>query len=334
MTHAHTIRFHAALWAVLGIACLAPAPVLAQRGVDKGCSPTLANPCTGGSAGGGSTGGGDSIGTTLGTAIGKALGEALFGGGSSDQTKSRQEVALALNKQGIEAYNKGDWDTAIAYFDQAVRNSPDDAVIRQNLTNAYNARTNKAALQTREREATERQRQNKAAADNMQQSIHDFAQTLNAAPLSGGLDFDGRNPGSTPGGSSNSGGLDFTSAIAPSAKGAPPAVGKNANQAKSTAYSEGFEHASQCISQNAGSSCAGVTADQQQSCVADYRAGYDSGSIQKKLVLQEAYQAGHDAATRGELANGASDQHAEGPCRTDWIMAYNNGHFRAKAPRK
>jgi len=115
------------------------------------------------------------------------------------------------------------------------------------------------------------------------------------------------------------------SAIAPSAKAVPPA-GK-----KSDSYTKGFEHASQCISQNAGPACAGVTAEQQQTCVADYRAGYDSGSIQKKLVLQEAYQAGQGAAARGELANAASDPRALGPCRTDWIMAYNNG-YGVKAP--
>ncbi|HSD97357.1 MAG TPA: hypothetical protein VLB06_09465 [Sulfuricaulis sp.] len=118
---------------------------------------------------------------------------------------------------------------------------------------------------------------------------------------------------------------DSTSADTPSAKAVPPA-GK-----KSSSYTKGFEHASQCISQNAGSACAGVTAGQQQACVADYRGGYDSGSKQRALVLQEAYQAGKDAAARGELANGASDPRAVGSCRTDWIMAYNNGHFGAKS---
>jgi hypothetical protein len=119
---------------------------------------------------------------------------------------------------------------------------------------------------------------------------------------------------------------DSASAIAPSAKAVPPAGNK------SSSYTKGFEHASQCISQNSGSACAGVTADQQQACVADYRVGYDLGSKQKKLVLQEAYQAGHSAGARGELANADSDPRALGPCRTDWIMAYNNGHFGAKAP--
>ncbi len=118
---------------------------------------------------------------------------------------------------------------------------------------------------------------------------------------------------------------DSASATVPTVKPVQPAV------KRSTSYTKGFEHASQCISQNSGSACAGVTADQQQACVADYRGGYDAGSIQRKLVLQEAYQAGQGAAARGELANGASDPRALGPCRTDWIMAYNNG-YGVKAP--
>lgn len=100
---------------------------------------------------------------------------------------------------------------------------------------------------------------------------------------------------------------------------------------KKSFFTTGFEHASQCISQNAGSACAGVAAEQQQTCVADYRGGYDAGSIQRKLVLDEAYQAGQGAAARGELANAASDARADGPCRREWIMAYNNG-YGVKAP--
>jgi len=126
---------------------------------------------------------------------------------------------------------------------------------------------------------------------------------------------------------------DSPSAITPPAQGAPPAVGMSADQAKSTAFSKGFEHASKCISQNAGSSCAGATAEQQQDCVADYRAGYDSGSQQNSLVLQEAYRAGQGAAARGELANAASDQRAQGPCRIEWIESYNRGHFQGKNAR-
>lgn len=114
------------------------------------------------------------------------------------------------------------------------------------------------------------------------------------------------------------------------AKGSPPAVAGSANQAKSTVYSKGFEHASQCISQNAGSACAGASSDRQQVCVADYRAGYDAGSKQRTFVLQEAYQAGQSAGARGELNNGASDQRAQGPCRTDWINSYSRGHHQGK----
>ena len=51
----------------------------------------------------------------------------------------------------------------------------------------------------------------------MQQSIQNFAQTLNASPISGGLDFDGRLTGNAPV-DSNSGGLDFTATVATQSK--------------------------------------------------------------------------------------------------------------------
>ncbi len=56
MKHTNKIKMHAALWVMLGMACLVSVPVKAG-GRDMGCSPTVANPCTGGSSGG-SRGGG------------------------------------------------------------------------------------------------------------------------------------------------------------------------------------------------------------------------------------------------------------------------------------
>lgn len=103
---------------------------------------------------------------------------------------------------------------------------------------------------------------------------------------------------------------------------------------KSNYYSKGFEHASQCISQNAGTACSGVTADQQEACVADYRAGYETGSTQTKLAMHEAYQAGVAAGKTGGLANGASDARADGPCRVEWIKRYNEGYFESKNQKK
>ena len=51
----------AALWAAVGIICFASAPAMAwdqnPQSRDMGCSPTVANPCTGGSTGSGSSGG-------------------------------------------------------------------------------------------------------------------------------------------------------------------------------------------------------------------------------------------------------------------------------------
>ena len=171
----------------------------AQR--DMGCSPTVANPCSGGSTGGSSTGGSSSGDGGL---LGKIL-DGIFNPGASATEQARE-----ANDKGVQAYNKGDWATAISLFQQALQNDPNDSTYRQNLANAQTNLANQQARERAERDALERQRQNQAAANNMQQSIQNFAQTLNAAPVSGGLDFDGRTSGSAPGG----GGLDFTAAIA------------------------------------------------------------------------------------------------------------------------
>lgn len=140
----------------------------------------------------------------------------LFGSGCPDQTDGRQDAGHAANEKGVQAYKKGDWATAISLFQQALQNDPNDPTYRQNLANAQANMANQQAREKAEREAMDRQRQNKVAADNMQQSIQNFAQTLNAAPVSGGLDFDGRTAGTAPSGGNggNSGGLDFTAAIA------------------------------------------------------------------------------------------------------------------------
>lgn len=66
-----------------------------------------------------------------------------------------------------------------------------------------------------------------------------------------------------------------------SASAITPPAGKRSDR-----YTKGFEHASQCISQNSGSACVGVTADQQQACVADYRGGYDRAAYKENLFCR------------------------------------------------
>ncbi len=56
MKHTDKIKMRAALWAMLGVVCLAPTAAIAG-GRDMGCSPTVANPCTGRSSGGSHSGG-------------------------------------------------------------------------------------------------------------------------------------------------------------------------------------------------------------------------------------------------------------------------------------
>ena len=99
---------------------------------------------------------------------------------------------------------------------------------------------------------------------------------------------------------------------------------------KSAGYTQGCEDASQCYSQNSGSRCAGVAVDQQQTCLADYRVGYEVGDKQRARLIREARQSGQFAGERGELANGASHPLADGPCRVEWVKAYNQGYFQGK----
>ena len=119
---------------------------------------------------------------------------------AKENKASRAEEAQQLNEawnanhQAIEFQNNGDLAKAVALFEEAARKSPDDPIIRDNLSSA------KATLQTQQAYA-ERQRRDQTGAANMQQAINTFAQILNAAPASsGGLDFDGRNSGNPPGG--------------------------------------------------------------------------------------------------------------------------------------
>jgi tetratricopeptide (TPR) repeat protein len=197
-----------ALWAGLGIVCLASAPAMVAGqdpvGVCKdsrGCTPDSGSG-SGGSSGAGNAGGG---------AVGW-LGCKLFGGrGCPEKADKHQAAAYELNEKGLEAYKKGDWANAASFFEQALRNSPDDPVIKQNVANARAWLANDEAKEKAEREEAEAKRKDKAAADNMQQSIQNFAKTLNATPSSGGLDFDGGGSANPANGGSKSDGLDFTS---------------------------------------------------------------------------------------------------------------------------
>ena len=99
----------------------------------------------------------------------------------------------------------------------------------------------------------------------------------------------------------------------------------------SEAFTTGFNDASQCYSQNAGARCAGITGDQWQSCLSDYRAGYQVGDKQRRQAMDEAYHVGQSAGASGLLADAASDPRALGPCRTQWIESYNRGYQETHA---
>lgn len=101
-------------------------------------------------------------------------------------------------------------------------------------------------------------------------------------------------------------------------------------KARSTAFTKGFEAASLCFSQNSGSACVDVTADQGLQCVEDYRAGYSAGEIEQRRILNEAFQLGEYAGKNQQPDNSFADPRASGPCRVQWIENYNQGYFQGK----
>lgn len=210
------------LRAFLGLACLAPVAAMAQR--DLGCSPTVANPCTGGS--GGSTGSDDAA-----RRAGAMLRCKLFGGaGCPDETspaeqarQQRRSAAQAVNSEAIQFQNKGDWARAVTLFQEAANKDPSDPIIQQNLANAQRGLARVQEEQARLRAEA----QEKASAERMSKSIQDLARSFSAAPapvaggsVGSGLDFDGRDAVASPARGSAAGaggGLDFTAVVATAA---------------------------------------------------------------------------------------------------------------------
>ena len=56
---------------------------------------------------------------------------------------SRKKFASNLNKAGNQAYKEANWERAVEYYKKALKSSPDDKIIKQNLLNAQRALANK-----------------------------------------------------------------------------------------------------------------------------------------------------------------------------------------------
>ena len=126
---------------------------------------------------------------------------------ADDIQNLKENIGATHTRLGGDAYKRGDLEEAKREFELAKQYLPNSAV---NNTNLANTRNDLAARQ----QAKIAEQQDKAAASNMQKAIQGFAQTLNAAPSPGGLDFDGRTAGNPTGPSGNGGGLDFASVVA------------------------------------------------------------------------------------------------------------------------
>ncbi len=134
-----------------------------------------------------------------------------------------------------------------------------------------------------------------------------------------------------------SSGLQPMNASAGAASGLKPMTGQGQNskgsRTKAYGYGRGFEHASQCFSQNS-SVCTAAPADQQQTCIDDYRAGYSAGDKKRLVVMEEAFRAGERDGGKDTRNSSFADPRAEGPCRVNWIESYDRGYFQGSQARK
>ena len=115
----------------------------------------------------------------------------------------RRNLAMAENNQGVAAWNKGDMASAVAYLQDAARDNPNEPLYRTSLATAQQ-------ILKQQRDEAERQRLDKIAASNIQQTIQGVAEKMKSIAVpSGGLDFDHQNTGnpSPPGGGGD--GLGF-----------------------------------------------------------------------------------------------------------------------------
>jgi tetratricopeptide (TPR) repeat protein len=158
------------------------------------------------------------------------------------------QKAYALDAQGVAAENSGDWAGAEAFFRQALEQTPNSAVIQENLgvaqghegeaaykqgdftaalnffqqalthypANGSNIQTLRDNLATTQGVIAQRER-DKIAAAGMQKNIQSVAESLSAAPSSDELDFQGGGRRGAFGTTSNPAhpGLDFSTGPAP-----------------------------------------------------------------------------------------------------------------------
>lgn len=271
--------------------------------------------CRGAGSASGTAGSSGSIGTVIGTAVGQALGDALFGNPEEDALRAAQAAraadAAAAQHQAREAEAAR---RAAALLDQMldVEATPPgtegfagnslglmlgDAPIPRAATNPGNG---PSIMPGR---APARPLRNQPPAVIKRPAVaapgQDLAEQLMQDPV-------------------------------PTAAAPAPVVVAPAQAIDS--YAKGFEHGSGCYSQNSGPTCSGAAPQLFDTCIADYRAGYQVGERAMKTEIDNAYRAGQRARAAGELNNGAAQSGAVGTCRIEWIKAYSNGHAGAPHP--
>lgn len=95
------------------------------------------------------------------------------------------------------------------------------------------------------------------------------------------------------------------------------------------AFNKGYTDGSQCYSSSAGNHCAGAQGNIHAQCMTNYNSGYRNGEALKRILLQQAREAGVLDKAQGRRNGSFTHPMAQGPCRVQWIESYNEGYAGA-----
>lgn len=164
MKHTTNFKLHAVLWTLLGTVCFVSAPAMAEA-KDMGCSPTVANPCTGGTPGGGG-----------------------YSTPSHDYEAERAERNARYERilrDGRAAWERGDYREALRLLQQqqVLRDGPNvrNAIVQAKALIASQEAKEKAQKKA-ERDRIKREAEDAKVAAQMREEINKFALSLDTGP--------------------------------------------------------------------------------------------------------------------------------------------------------
>lgn len=102
---------------------------------------------------------------------------------------------------------------------------------------------------------------------------------------------------------------------------------------QSVPFQKGLRDAKECYESSPRVYCLSFPAQEQNSCVEAYTAGYNAGISYQRNLLEAAFAYGQRDKENGKKNQSFNHPDATGSCRVKWIERYNEGYFKGKTFR-